>query len=123
VRHSELSEERLATGATVAEAGRAWAAFLRPGDLVVTWGAYYTAMAESDGLTVGELVDLRAGVSQMLRRRVGTIEDCAGSLRAAPAALAADGRGGRRLAALVGLVRTLVNAGAAAGVSGPCPSP
>jgi hypothetical protein len=112
-RHTGLPAERLASGGTFAAWHQSWQDFIRPDDLVVQWGGYYAGLAASDGLPPGQGggpqagLDLRAEVSRMLRRRVGTVDDCAAALGAREAGLDLPGRGGRRLGALVGIVRRL----------------
>ena len=72
------------------------------------WGTHYRDLAAADGLPLaGPSINLRDEVTRLLRRRFGTIEASMASLGAAPAALALAGRGGRRLAALVGALESL----------------
>jgi tRNA-uridine aminocarboxypropyltransferase len=110
-RHIELGEGDLLSGVTVEDWRRSWAAFVRPGDVVVHWGTYYAELAAGDGLLMTGRLDLRAEVSQMLRRRFGTIDACAAALSAAPPAPHGPGRGARRLAALGAVVGALLDAG------------
>jgi DTW domain-containing protein len=105
--HIELDAERLRGGITAAAWHAAWHAFLRPDDLIVTWGRYYRDLATTDGLALPPALDLRAEVSQALRRRVGTLEEATTALGATPAALGITGRGGRRLAAMTGILKSL----------------
>jgi DTW domain-containing protein YfiP len=99
-RHTELAAEQILKGAPAAEWRRSWEAFLRPDDLVVAWGRYHLDLAAAAGLPLGATLDLRAEVSKMLRRRVGTVEDCAVLLGRQRARLA-EVRGVRRLEGLV----------------------
>ena len=106
--HVELPPERLRAGGTVQEWRDAWTDFTRPDDILVMWGTYYLDLAAADGLSlVFPSVDLRAEASRLLRRRFGAIENSMASLGATPAPLALPGRGGRRLAALVGALDSL----------------
>jgi DTW domain-containing protein YfiP len=110
-KHTELPDERLLAGETLAHWHRSWAAFARPDDIFVQWGMYYGELAAGEGLAVGGgRLDLRAEVSQMLRRRLGTVEACADVLNAAFAPPPGRGRGARRLAALVAVLRALLDA-------------
>ena len=107
-RHIELSPERLRAGCTLEQWYSAWKGFIRPGDVLVMWGTYYRDLAAADGLPLaGPSINLRDEVTRLLRRRFGTIEASMASLGAAPAPLALTGRGGRRLAALVGALESL----------------
>jgi DTW domain-containing protein YfiP len=106
--HIELSTERLRAGGTVGQWHDAWKAFTRPGDILVTWGTYYRDLAVVDGLPLGAAsLNLRDEVSRLLHRRIGAVEASMAPLGAQPAPLAVDGRGGRRLAALVGALESL----------------
>jgi hypothetical protein len=86
----------------------AWTAFARPDDVLVMWGTYYRDLAVADGLPLAvPSMNLRDEVSRLLGLRFGTVEASMASLGAAPAPLALAGRGGRRLAALVGALQSL----------------
>jgi DTW domain-containing protein YfiP len=108
-KHTGLPAEQL-RGGVGAEAWRqSWQDFLRAGDVLVQWGTYYGDLAESEGLPPAARLDLRAEISRMLNRRVGTVEACADALGLqAPAA--GPGRGERRLATLVAAVHALAAA-------------
>ena len=106
--HVELSPERLRAGGTVQQWHDAWTNFARPDDILVMWGTYYRDLAAADGLALAvPSMNLRDEVSRLLRRRFGTVEASMDSLGAKPARLALPGRGGRRLAALVGALESL----------------
>ena len=116
-RHIELGPSRILAGTTVAGWQQSWADFLRPDDVLVQWGTYYSELAAADGLPLpDERLDLRAEVSRMLRRRLGTVEACAAALGAEIQPPAGEGRGARRLAALSAAVGALLDAAAAARV-------
>jgi DTW domain-containing protein len=115
-RHTELAPEQLGTGGTVEDWRRSWAAFAGPDDVLVQWGTYHGNLAAADGLALCESrLDLRQLLSQMLRKRLGTVETCAAALASPWPALGQPGRGGRRLAALVGLVQWVAAGGGVAG--------
>lgn len=112
-RHVELSYERLNAGGTVQAWHSAWREFTRPDDILILWGTYYRNLAAADGLPLAfPSVDLRVEASNVLRRRIGTLESCTAALDATPSPMGLDGRGGRRLAALVGVLESLRGAGA-----------
>jgi DTW domain-containing protein YfiP len=109
-RHIALSDEQLRAGGSIADWQRSWRAFVRPGDLLVQWGRYYGGLAAHDGIDLdreGATLDLRPEVSQILKRHLGTLDDCAAALGAAVPAAELAGRAGRRLAALVASVSAL----------------
>ena len=106
--HVELSRERLHAGGTVQQWHDAWKGFTKPGDILVMWGTYYRDLAAADGLPLSvPSMNLRDEVSRLLRRRFGTVEASMAFLGAKPTPLALPGRGGRRLAALVGALESL----------------
>jgi DTW domain-containing protein YfiP len=111
-RHIELPRERLAAGGSVESWQRSWQAFCPPDSVVVQWGSFYTSLATAEGLTLPtRRIDLRGELTQSsLRLRGGTLEDCAAALKLSIAPLGLDGRGGRRLAALVSLLHALAGA-------------
>jgi hypothetical protein len=106
----ELSAERLAGGGSVDEFAASWRAFARPDDVIVHWGSFQLALAAADGLALPRRrFDLRGELTQSgLRPPGGTLEGCVAGNGAPSASLGLDGRGGRRLDALVGLVRELI---------------
>jgi DTW domain-containing protein YfiP len=108
-RHLELGAERLAAGGSVESWQRSWQAFSAPDSVVVQWGSFYSRLASADGLMLPQRrLDLRGELTQSsLRLRGGTLEDCVARLNLPIDPLALDGRAGRRLAALVGLVRAI----------------
>jgi DTW domain-containing protein YfiP len=108
-RHLELTGERLAAGVSVEEWQRSWEAFCKPDDLLVQWGSFYTNLAASEGLRLAQRrIDLRGELTQSsLRPRGGTLEECAAQLGTTMTPLGLDGRGGRRLAALVSVLETI----------------
>jgi DTW domain-containing protein YfiP len=113
-RHIELPAERLAAGGTVEAWQRSWAAFCAPDSVVVQWGSFYSSLAVREGLMLPpRRIDLRGELTQSaVRPRGGTLEECVANVGAPVTALGYDGRAGRRLDALVGLVAAIC-AGAA----------
>jgi DTW domain-containing protein YfiP len=106
--HIELSRERLRAGGTVQQWHDAWTDFSKPDDILVMWGTYYRDLAAADGLPLAvPSMNLRDEASRSLRRRFGTVEASLSTLGAKPTPLALSGRGGRRLAALVGALESL----------------
>jgi DTW domain-containing protein YfiP len=107
-KHIGLGAEQLLGGASAGDWQRSWQSFCRPDDLLVAWGGFYRTLAASDGLALAPGgLELRAAVTQLLRRRLGTIEECAEVLGVEVSPLPLAGRGGRRLAALRAVVAAL----------------
>jgi DTW domain-containing protein YfiP len=108
-RHTELDAERLRAGEPLDEARARWAAFVREGDVLCTWGVWPVAIAAHDGF--GPLpplrVDLRVAAHHALHARSGGIEAAADRLGGPPIDALGEGRGGRRLAALARVVLAL----------------
>jgi DTW domain-containing protein len=125
----DLPVARLAGGMTIEAWHAAWAAFLRDGDQLVMWGSFARDLGARDGLDLSAAqVDLRRDVVGLLRvprrrgetvltprARVGAVDTAAAVLGVSPRDLGVAGRGGRRLAALVGIVRSFADAGASRG--------
>jgi DTW domain-containing protein len=117
----DLSAERIQSGQTVDSWRRSWREFSRPHDLLVSWGTFYRDLASEDEIALpGDLMDLRAEALRLLcppRRRkeasrpsrapLRTVDVCAAMLGVTAPALGLDGRAGRRLAALVGVLGAL----------------
>jgi DTW domain-containing protein YfiP len=111
--HVGLSPERLLAGTSAEAWQRSWRQFARPDDLVVQWGTFYGALAASDGLDLTTpAMDLRSEISQLLRRRMGTIDDCVAFLDTTPRSLGGAGRGGRRLDGMMAVLAALRARGA-----------
>jgi DTW domain-containing protein YfiP len=106
--HVELSPEHLRSGCSPRQWHDAWSSFTTPDDILVMWGTYYRDIAAADGLPLSvPSMNLRDEVTRLLRRRFGTVEASMEPLGATPAPLTLPGRGGRRLAALVGALESL----------------
>ena len=117
----ELPAARLCAGHSVETWRRSWRQFSRPDDLVVTWGTFYGDLAAGDGLALAEkplnLLNLRTEALRLLhvpnqkadrsspvRPRLRTIDDFAALLGVEAPSLGIEGRAGRRLAALGGVL-------------------
>jgi DTW domain-containing protein len=112
-----IPEARLRAGVDVAAWREAWRGFLRDDDALISWGTFARDLAVADGLALpGARVDLRGDVVGLLgvprrrgdtartpRARVGAVDTAASALGVARPELGVSGRGGRRLAALVGI--------------------
>jgi DTW domain-containing protein YfiP len=105
--HVELPAERLLAGDTLEAWHSAWRAFARPDDVTVLWGTFYRDLALREGLPLGtDCIDLRGEMSQWLRARVGTIEECTTRFDVHPVPRF-PGRGGRRLAGITAVLQAV----------------
>lgn len=100
--HAEVPAADLVAGESWASFAARWAAFLRPTDVLCTWGTYYSGLVASEG---GALPDERLDVRHSLRgtigHRVGSLE---GFAEAIGFAQTGRGRAGVRLALLEGVI-------------------
>jgi DTW domain-containing protein YfiP len=102
--HTRLSAAELEGGGTREALLAGLAAFLRPRDVVGTWGHYgLKLLLASGGVLPPERIDLRVAAQRLIQRKPGTLEDFAASVGPAPPAVA-RGRAGERLARLAQLV-------------------
>ena len=109
LRHLGLSEAGLGRGIDVQAWRRSWDEFRRPDDLLVFWGSFPGDVARLDQLDLGpDVIDLRSESSQWFHRKAGPVEAMAELVGAQPADDAgALGRGGHRLAQLLGILREI----------------
>jgi len=102
--HIGISAHRLASGLSLDELHARWRAFVRPRDVVATWGAYAPSLFEaSGGVLPSERVDLRAVAHAFFNARLGTLADFAA--RCAPFDARAEGRAGLRAAHAAAIAR------------------
>jgi len=106
--HIRLSPEALAGGESWESFEARFRGFLRPTDLLLSWGHFPLSTLVSDGLRiVNPRFDARAITAKVLRRRAGTVEECVEAMRLSMPAPQALGRGGARLAGLCAVVEKL----------------
>jgi DTW domain-containing protein YfiP len=114
-RHLGLDEATLRAGLPLQAAFGQLAAFLRPADQLVTWGAYARALLTGAGATVPPGgVDLRGVTQRLLRRKLGGLEAYAAGLGPTPTAPLGAGRGGKRLGLIVQVLEDLLGAATSA---------
>lgn len=114
--HIGLSPEALAAGESWDAFTARWQAFLRPSDVVVVWGIFPLATLAADGLRLpNRPIDLRSIAGNVLRRRPGTVEECALQMELPTPQPWGAGRGGLRLAGLCAVVEKLRARPAASG--------
>jgi DTW domain-containing protein len=102
--HIDLPAERIMGGMSVDAWRASWDRFVRPDDVIVQWGNYYSKLACTDGLRLpSRRIDLRGELKEV-RGQGGTLEECIARMNAPVQALPISGRGGRRLSALLALL-------------------
>lgn len=107
-RHVEIPEEQLQAGETWEAFEARWAAFLRPGDTLVTWGCFASNLLRAhQGTLPARHLDCRAVLRERLKRKIGTPEDWLMSNQIPIPAPIGMGRAGLRLGLLVAVVKTL----------------
>ncbi|MBN8612027.1 MAG: DTW domain-containing protein [Deltaproteobacteria bacterium] len=113
--HLDLAESVFLEGESLASMESAWRSFLRPADLVCTWGSFTPKIAKKEGLAwPSDSIDLRRVARTLAQGSVGALEDVGARFSMSDALRRTDpprarGRGGRRLALLDALVRTLAS--------------
>ncbi len=104
--HTGLSEAQLRAGVTRDELRAAIARFVRPSDVVCTWGHYGLELAQAAGCALPDArVDLRAAAQRLVHGKVGTLEKFAATFGDLPAPAIA-GRAGQRLVMLATIVES-----------------
>jgi hypothetical protein len=108
--HSHLVADRIRAGESRADFARRLNAFLRPGDVLASWGFYASELMRSEGIALPPRLDLREAAIHALGRRVGQLGEYVSALGAELKPAWAAGRTGTRLAALEALVERLRDA-------------
>jgi DTW domain-containing protein len=109
-RHIRLGEDELMAGVTLQALHEAWRAFVNDTDVVCSWGRYATRIfAASGGYLPKMRVDLRQVGRQLLKGKVGTIEEFLRQIAATPSADLARGRAGQRAAQIHAVTRHYVD--------------
>jgi len=105
--HSRLVAAQILRGESRVDFARRLNAFLRPDDVLVSWGFYASELLRSEGIAVPPRLDLREAAIHALGRRVGQLGDYLTALGTTPHVAWAAGRTGTRLAAMEALVERL----------------
>lgn len=110
-RHLEIGPAEIARAVDRGALAVAWQAFLRPTDVVCSWGTYATRLFEHAGGSLGGArIDLRDSARVHAGGRVGTMAaflDRVGGSAITMESSAASGRGAGRLAQLVAIAEAL----------------
>ncbi len=101
--HTSLAEEQLRTAGPRASLLAGFAGFVRPTDVIASWGHYATNLFVEAGGVLPERIDLRALGHRLTNKKMGSLEDAAATV-GPPDAPIGHGRAGRRLAAIGQLV-------------------
>jgi DTW domain-containing protein len=107
-RHIRLDREVIEKGEHWSGFAERLGAFLRPTDLLLSWGHFPLGTLVADGFRLENgVIDIRPIAGNVLRRHTGTVEECVGHLGLSPPKSWALGRGGERLASLCAVVERL----------------
>ncbi len=101
--HTRLDPAAILAAPPLAELVRGLETFLRPDDVVLSWGRYAFDLLRAAGLAAPAFLDVRAALTRFWQRKPGAIEAFAASIGCEPEPLG-RGRGGLRLALLTGAV-------------------
>jgi len=101
--HSRLVAGRIQGGESRADFARRFEAFMRPNDVLASWGFYASELLRVEGIALPPRLDLREAAIHALGRRVGQLGDYMAALSVTPQVPWAAGRTGTRLAAMEAL--------------------
>lgn len=107
--HLAVRAEEILSGASTQDLFAAWRAFVRPDDVVCSWGTYAPGLFLRAGGTLGDsFVDIRRAARLFALAKVGTMDGFLARLEI-PTAARDDvpGRAGKRLAQLVAITAAL----------------
>lgn len=105
--HSKLVAASIQAGEPRPDFARRLSAFLRPDDVLASWGFYASELLRAEGIPLPQLLDLREAAIHALGRRVGQLDDYLSALGVSPEPAWAAGRTGTRLAAIEALAARL----------------
>lgn len=92
--HIGLAADAILGGVEPSELIERWRSFVRDDDLICSWGHYAASIFDAAGGALPKTrVDLRAVSRELLRARVGAMDDLLESLAIDPRSLAGVGRG------------------------------
>ena len=104
-RHTGLSAEQLLAGGSVAEMLAAFSAFLRPTDVVGSWGHHGLRLFKDVGGELpGKFLDLQQTARSLATTKTGSIERYAADLPPSATPGLPAGRAGRRLGLLIAVL-------------------
>jgi DTW domain-containing protein YfiP len=98
--HVELARDALLRGESFESFATRWCAFVRPTDVVFTWGHYAAEVLASEGIELPNRVDLHRAVALHLGEKTGVVESTPARLGIREGVPWSPGRAGRRIAAM-----------------------
>lgn len=106
----ELRERDVMNAPSLDETLAKWGEFLRPTDVVCSWGHYAPTLFRKSGGTLPHVrLDLRDISRNYLKRKVGTLEQFCESVDRTPKGnVLTQGRGGKRLSQTVNILNLLI---------------
>jgi DTW domain-containing protein YfiP len=108
LRHTLLDEAWFAGGESLEAMKARWQAFLRPTDVLVTWGGFAVGLANQDGIPLpAERLDLRHATTRLAGARPGGQEAWLARRGVPEPPAMGAGRAGERVAQLVATTRDL----------------
>jgi DTW domain-containing protein len=114
--YTALAREVLAAGCDVETLRARWHAFVRPTDVLCSWGWHSTRLMRAAGAWLPQdRLDVRQAARFYVRSKVGTLENCLERLGAAARPPLGAGRAGRRLGQVVGIAEFFVRLGLSGG--------
>lgn len=120
--HTGLDEARIRSGCSPEALAAAWSSFVRPSDVVCSWGHYEANLfVRCGGSLPRSRLDLRSIARDVARGRVGTLADAAkrSGREGTPASPLVLGRAARKLAAIGDVVEAFLELAAKAGLAAP----
>ncbi len=106
--HIRLSAETLAAGESWESFVTRFRSFLRPSDVLASWGGFSLATLAAEGFCAeSHHFDVRLIARRALARRPGRVEECLAEMGLAPPPPWTAGRGGQRIASLCAVVERL----------------
>lgn len=112
-KHTGLDVETLSKGMTLEEAHGRWRAFLRDSDVVCSWGKYEVSLFEGSGGYLPKVqIDLRQVTREVTNGNVHSLRSFPNGVDGTVdiGGVAVPGRGGRKLEALIRVVKALTDA-------------
>jgi hypothetical protein len=101
--HVEIPREDLLAGEAFDSFVARWQSFLRPNDMLVTWGHYASEVLFDQGVALPERLDLHRATSVFLAAKTGVVDAMPARLGIRAGVPWARGRAGRRLGAMAAI--------------------
>jgi DTW domain-containing protein len=108
--HTGIPAERVLEAAPWPHFLERWSAFLRPSDILGSWGWFWSEALRAEGAPLPERLDLRPLARRHLPQNSGDVTHSAHQLGAPPAPPWAPGRTGLRAASATAVARALITA-------------